>query len=99
MVVGAGDAVEAAKALVDFIKSNNQIPVLKMGALGARALTADDIKTLAALPGRPVLLAQFLGTLAAPMSDLVGVLEQKLTSVVYVLKAAQEKREKESAAA
>lgn len=99
MVVGSGDAVEAAKTLVEFIKANNQIPALKMGALGDRALTAEEIKTLAAMPARPVLLAQFLGTLSAPMSDLVGVLQQKLASVVYVLKAAQEKREKESAAA
>lgn len=99
MVLGAGDPAEAAKALIGFIEANKQIPVLKMGALGSNALTAADIKALASLPARPVLLSMFLGTLAAPMSGLVGVLHQKLASLLYVLKAVQEKREKESAAA
>jgi ribosomal protein L10 len=39
-----------------------------------------------------VLLGRLVGTVAAPMSGLVGALKQKLASVVYVLKAIEEKK-------
>ena len=41
--------------------------------------------------------AQLVGTVAAPLSQLVGVLQQKVASVLYVLKAVQEKKEKQTA--
>jgi ribosomal protein L10 len=34
-----------------------------------------------------------VGTIAAPMSNLVGVMSQKLSSLVYVLNAVKEKKE------
>ena len=92
MVFGS-DAVAAAKVLKDFIKEN-QKPVLKAGALGNQALTVQDIQALAALPSREELLAKFVGTLAAPMSNLVGVLSQKLSTILYALKAVEEKKSK-----
>lgn len=92
MVYGT-DAVAAAKVLKDFIKEH-QKPVLKSGALGSQALTVQDIQALAALPSREELLAKFVGTLAAPMSNLVGVLSQKLSTIVYALKAVEEKKSK-----
>ncbi len=97
MVVGAGDAVEAAKTLVGFQKEN-QRPAIKAGALEGKVLTVPEIQALAALPARPVLLGQVVGTIAAPMTRLVGALQQKLASVVYVLKAVQSQKEKAAAA-
>lgn len=92
MVYGKGDVVQAAKVLKDFVRENER-PVVKLGTMGSVVLTPADIETLAGLPGREVLLSMLVGTIAAPMQQLVGVLQQKLASLVYVLKAVQEKKE------
>lgn len=95
MVYGKGDVVQAAKVLRDFVREH-ELPVIKMGSLQGVILSAADIAQLAGLPGRESLLAQLVGTVAAPMTRLVGVLQQKTASIVYVLKAIQEKKEKAS---
>ncbi|MBM4153962.1 MAG: 50S ribosomal protein L10 [Lentisphaerae bacterium] len=97
MIVGTGEVTECAKLLVQFHKEF-KMPVLKAGAFEGRALSAADVQTLAALPSKQVLRAMAVGTIAAPMGGLVGVLQQKLASVVYVLKAAQEKKGQSAAA-
>jgi large subunit ribosomal protein L10 len=91
VIRGEGDVVETAKTLADFSKEFKRL-VVKGGEMDGRVLSAADVIALAALPPRPVLLGQFLGTLVAPMSGLVGVLQQKLASVVYVLKAAADRK-------
>jgi large subunit ribosomal protein L10 len=96
MVYGNGDVVQAAKVLKDFIKEN-ELPVIKLGTLQGVILSKADIEKLATLPSRQVLLQQLVGTIAAPMSQLVGVLQQKVATVLYVLKAVQEKKEKATA--
>ena len=91
IVVGRGDAVEAAKTLSDFSKEFKVLTV-KGGEMDGRPLSAGDVAALASLPSKPVLQAMLLGTLVAPMRNLAGVLQQKIASVVYVLKAAAEKK-------
>jgi len=93
MISGSGDVALAAKVLRDFIKEKEK-PVIKIGALQGAILSAQDVKTLADLPSREQLYGMLVGTLAAPMQRLVGTLNQKVASVVYVLKAYQEKQEK-----
>lgn len=96
MVVGTGDAVEVAKTLTGFAKEFEKLAI-KGGALEGRRLSAEDIRSLARLPAKPVMQAMLLGTLAAPMSRLVGVFSRKLASLVYVLQAVAEKKEKAAA--
>jgi len=93
MISGSGDVALAAKVLRDFIKEKEK-PVIKIGALQGAILSAQDVKTLADLPSREQLYGMLVGTLAAPMQRLVGTLNQKVASVVYVLKAYQEQKEK-----
>jgi large subunit ribosomal protein L10 len=93
MVLGSGDVVQAAKILKDFVKENG-LPVVKIGALQGVILSPADIQKLATLPSRESLLASVVGTIAAPLAGLVRVLNQKVATIVYVLKAVQEKKEK-----
>lgn len=86
LVYGRGDVVAAAKVLKTFIKENEK-PVIKLGALQGKILSAAEVDSLAALPAREVLLGQTVGTIAAPMTRLVGALQQKVASVLYVLQA------------
>jgi large subunit ribosomal protein L10 len=90
MVTGR-DVVQTAKVLKQF-SSANQVPVIKGGMMGERFLSSGEVAALADMPPREVLLGMVVGTVAAPLSRLVGVLKQKLTSVIYVLKAIEEKK-------
>ena len=67
------DAVAAAKVISDFAKSNDKL-VIKGGAFAGKALNADGIKALAAIPSREVLLAQVAGLLMSPIQRMAGVL-------------------------
>ncbi len=91
MIFGEGDVVAVAKVLKDFIKENEK-PVVKVGGLHGQLLSRADVDSLAALPSREILLGQVVGTIAAPMSRLVGALQQKAASVLYVLQAYAEKK-------
>lgn len=67
------DAVAAAKVISDFAKTNDKL-VVKGGAYGGKALDADGVKALAAIPSREVLIAQVAGLLKSPIQRLAGVL-------------------------
>ena len=74
------DAVAAAKVISDFAKGNDKL-IVKGGAYAGKALSADGIKALAAIPTKEVLLAQLLGLMQSPISRfarvLAAVAEQK----------------------
>lgn len=67
------DAVAAAKVISDFAKTNDKL-VVKGGAYGGKALDADGVKALAAIPSREVLIAQVAGLLKSPIQRMAGVL-------------------------
>ncbi len=92
MIVGDGDVVETAKVLKTFIK-DNKLPVIKLGAFGGRALAAADVEALASMPPRAEMLGKMVGTIAAPLTQLVGVMNQKVCSLLYVLQAVKDKKE------
>jgi large subunit ribosomal protein L10 len=68
------DLVGAAKALADFAKTHPQL-VVRGGLLESSLIDTDAVKALAGLPSRDVLIAQVVGTMAAPMIGLVTVLQ------------------------
>lgn len=92
IVTGTGDAVATAKVLSKFHKENGILEV-KSGMLDGMALSGDEVKQLAELPGKNELRGHLVATLAAPMRQIAGVFHQKIASVVYVLKAVQDKKE------
>src|SRR6478672_9257454 len=81
-----GDAVGVAKALQDFAKTNPAL-VVKGGLLGDQVLSDKDVKALADLEPREVLLAKFAGLLAAPMQQFAGLLQALPRNFAYGLKA------------
>jgi large subunit ribosomal protein L10 len=81
-----GDAVDVAKALRDFAKTNPNL-IVKGGVLGTKPLTADEAKALAEVEPREVLLAKLAGALAAPMVQFAGLLEALPRNFAYGLKA------------
>jgi len=92
IAVAPEDPVEVAKILNDFAKVHKALEV-KAGVLDGKMITTDDIKVLAALPSREVLLAKMLGSMQAPISGLVNVLQGTIRNFVYVLDAVRKEKE------
>jgi large subunit ribosomal protein L10 len=86
-----GDPVGPAKTLFDFSKEHAKLK-LKAGLLGKKILNTDDLKSLASLPSREVLIGKMLGTMQAPMYNLVNVLQATPRNLVYVLEAIRKQR-------
>jgi large subunit ribosomal protein L10 len=81
-----GDSVAAAKALLDQSRTNPSL-VIKGGVLGDTPMTADDVKALASLPSREVLLAQLAGAFQAPLVKTAGLLQALPRNFAYGLSA------------
>jgi len=81
-----GDVAAAAKALKTFAKTNDAL-VLKGGVLDDKLLSSDDLRALAELPSRDVLLAQLAGAFQAPMAKMAGLLAAVPRDFAYGLKA------------
>ena len=90
-IVTGTDVVQAAKVIKLFSRTGG-LPVMKSGVMGNLILTSEQVVALAELPSREVLLGQVVGTVAAPLSRLVGVLKQKVTTIVQVVKAIEDKK-------
>jgi large subunit ribosomal protein L10 len=85
------DLVGAAKALADFAKTHPQLEV-RGGLLETSLIDAEGVKALASLPPRDTLIAQVVGTMAAPMTGLVTVLQGTVSGFVRALnQVAQQK--------
>jgi large subunit ribosomal protein L10 len=66
------DAVAAAKVIADFAKGNDKL-VIKAGAYAGKALDANGVKALAAIPSKEVLLSQIAGLLKSPVQRIAAV--------------------------
>jgi large subunit ribosomal protein L10 len=93
-----GDPVDAAKGLRDFAKANPLL-VIKGGVLDGKALSADEIKKIADLESREVLLAKFAGALKALPTRAAGLFQAPLSQMARLAKALEEKKPAEAAPA
>ncbi|MBQ3114850.1 MAG: 50S ribosomal protein L10 [Clostridia bacterium] len=67
------DMVAPAKVLADYAKTNEVIEI-KSGFMEGKVISLDEIKTLASTPSKDVLIAKIMGSLNAPVSALVRLL-------------------------
>jgi large subunit ribosomal protein L10 len=85
------DAVAAAKALADYARLHPAL-VMRGGLMADTVVDAAGVKTLAMLPSRETLLAQVVGTMAAPMTGLVTVLQGTISGFVRALSQVAEQK-------
>jgi large subunit ribosomal protein L10 len=94
-----GDPALAAKALDGFSRQA-QLLDFKGGVLGTEALTGDQLRQIARLPGRDRLNAQIAGVVASPLTGLVRGLGSMLSGLAVALgQVASQKEESPSEAA
>jgi large subunit ribosomal protein L10 len=65
-----GDTAQAAKTISSFSKANDVL-AFKGGFMDGLTLDEDRFKAIAQLPGREVLVGQFAGVVASPLTGLV----------------------------
>ena len=92
-LMGYDDPVTPVKILSDFIKENEK-PVIKGGLIDSEFLNIDEIKKLAKLPPKEVLLAKVVGGIQAPIYGLVNVLQGSIRNLVYALAAVRDQKSK-----
>jgi len=86
---------ECAKVLFDYAKANKSFEV-KGGFIAGKAFSTAQVESLSKLPSKEVLIAQVIGTIAAPLSNLVGVIEALYAEPIRVIGAVADKVAKES---
>ena len=92
IAVSPEDPVAVAKIVCEFAKENKELKV-KVGVLDGKVIGADEIKALASLPPKEVLIAKMLGSINAPISGFVNVLQGTIRNVVYALEAVRKQKE------
>jgi len=85
------DAAASAKTLVEFAKDHKELKPLA-AVMAGRMIGAEDIKALATLPPREVLLAKLLASLNSPATGLVAVLSGVQRKFLYTLNAIGENK-------
>ncbi len=91
IVMSYGDEIEPTKVLANFAKQNEELEI-KAGILNGKFLSKEDLKILAELPGRDILLGKFFSVLVAAQASLVNVLSGIPRNIVQILEAYRAKK-------
>jgi len=86
------DEVAPARVIFQYAKKHDALQVVGAITGDGQLLTPDQVKALATLPSREQLLAQVVGTIAAPLTGMVGVMAGNVRSIINLLNALQESR-------
>lgn len=92
-----GDAAAAAKAVFDYARATGLLP-FKGGVLNGEALAPEQVQSIARLPTRDVLNAQFVNIVASPLTGLVTSLSNLISGLARQLGQIAEQKESEAPA-
>lgn len=86
------DPAVVAKAINGFAKTHEALQ-LRTSLMGNESVSSEDVKALADLPSKEILVAQLLGVLNGPIRNFVGVLAAVPRGFVTVLDAVGKKKQ------
>lgn len=93
VAIGYDDEASPAKVLRDYLKKNNIKMVIKGGVLEEKAISADEVATLADLPPREVLVPQAIFAFKRPFYNLVATLSNPFQRLTLVLQSVIAKKQ------
>lgn len=98
---GYGDPAAVAKSVLDYSNDNKatSLPAVKAAVLDGKVLRPEQLKAIADLPSREVLMQQLLGLMLAPHRNLLGVMNAPGRQVATVVEAWRKKQEEGAPAA
>ncbi len=94
IAISYGDPILLAKVLSEFTKTQPSLEI-KVGLIEGRVSPPEEVKALATMPSREVLLAQILGGIQMPGGQVVGTLLSILQQVLGVVQARAHQLESE----
>ncbi|HRY52415.1 MAG TPA: 50S ribosomal protein L10 [Candidatus Portnoybacteria bacterium] len=84
VVMGFSDEVASAKTIFEFDKKGEQVKILG-GILENNFIDKQGVLSLAKLPSKQELLAKAVGSMAAPLTGMLNVLQGNIRGLVQVL--------------
>lgn len=84
LVFGYKEEISPAKIVYQFSQENPNLKILG-GFLENKFREAEEIINLAQLPTREELLSKLVGSISAPISNFVRVLEANIKGLIYIL--------------
>lgn len=91
LAVSFTDPVAPAKVIAEFAKGKENFKI-KAGFVDGKIISVNEVKALAELPSKEVLISKVLGGLNAPISGFVNVLNGNIRGLVVALNAIAEKK-------
>jgi large subunit ribosomal protein L10 len=92
IALSTDDEIAPARVVFQYTKEHEALEIVGAITGDGKLLTPAEVKALATLPTREQLIAQVVGTIAAPLSGFVGVMGANVRGIVTVLNAIQEKK-------
>jgi large subunit ribosomal protein L10 len=79
------DPIQTTKAIYQFSAENEQVLRVLGGRFEGALCTAQEIEMISKLPSKDEMRAQLIGTLEAPLTQTLAVIEALLTTVMHCL--------------
>lgn len=92
VAIGYKDPVMTAKKVIEFSKKHEKLK-LSGGVIEGRLYNVSEVRAIADLPPREVLLSMIAGTFQAPASKMAAALSATVSSFAYALSALKTKKE------
>lgn len=93
LAISTTDEIAPARVIFQYAKQHKALEIVGAITGDGEVLNPTEVKALATLPTREQLLAQVVGTIAAPLSGFVGVMGANVRGIVTVLNAIKETKE------
>jgi len=90
---GYDDLSLPSKLINEFVRTTRLKLEVKGGLVEGRVFTPDQVKQLADLPSKAILIAQLMGTMQSPVGQLVGIMQTPVQQLIGVLDAYKTKLE------
>ena len=84
LVLVGDDPLATAKLIIEFRKSREEQLLVRGGVIDGQLLDTTRVEQLAALPPKPVLLAQVVATLEAPIADVIFTIERLIGDIAWL---------------
>jgi len=86
LAISYGDPILLAKILSEFLKTQTSFEI-KVGLIQGRVVRPEELKALATMPSREVLLSQIMGGIQMSGNQLGGVILSVLQQMLGVIQA------------
>ncbi len=87
LAISYDDIVDAAKAIMDYAREAPAAFKVGGGYLEGTLITAEALQGLTKIPPRPVLIAQFMGTIESPLVSFVALMGSQIQEFSQLLQA------------